>query len=221
MTCYAPGGYCDQWTCAVDGKCAWPPQPAVAWAGEFGDEYAKRSPGDPAANKALFAKALKATERVKRVLELGCGTGANLMALRDLLPGVQLRAVEINPSAAAIARASGFEVLEQSLLEHQCTGYDLAFTKGVLIHIPPEHLSQAYDRLYQGSWRYILVAEYYNPTPMEIIYRGRRGMLWKRDFAGELLARYPEDLRLVDYGFVYHGDKDPQDDLTWFLLEKN
>jgi hypothetical protein len=35
-----------------------------------------------------------------------------------------------------------------------------------------------------------------------------------------MLNKYP-DLQLVDYGFVYHGDANfPQDDVTWFLLEK-
>jgi spore coat polysaccharide biosynthesis protein SpsF len=44
--------------------------------------------------------------------------------------------------------------------------------------------------------------------------------LFKRDFAGDLLDRFP-GLVLVDYGFVYHRDKAfPQDDMTWFLLEK-
>jgi hypothetical protein len=44
--------------------------------------------------------------------------------------------------------------------------------------------------------------------------------LYKRDFAGEMLDRYP-DLQLVDYGFSYHRDQNfPQDDANWFLLEK-
>ncbi len=31
-----------------------------------------------------------------------------------------------------------------------------------------------------------------------------------------------KDLKLVDYGFAYHRDmKSAQDDVTWFLLEKN
>jgi len=44
--------------------------------------------------------------------------------------------------------------------------------------------------------------------------------LFKRDFAGEMLDRYPA-LKLLDYGFVYRRDPlFPQDDMTWFLLEK-
>jgi spore coat polysaccharide biosynthesis protein SpsF len=50
-------------------------------------------------------------------------------------------------------------------------------------------------------------------------YRGNENRLFKRDFAGELINKF--DMNLIDYGFTYHRDKHfPQDDLTWFLLEK-
>ena len=62
--------------------------------------------------------------------------------------------------------------------------------------------------------------EYYNPKPVSINYRGHKDKLFKRDFAGEIMNKY-KSLKLVDYGFVYHGDGSfPQDDLTWFLLKK-
>jgi len=74
--------------------------------------------------------------------------------------------------------------------------------------------------LYALSQRYILIAEYYNPVPVEVSYRGNSGKLFKRDFAGEMLDRYA-DLQLLDYGFGYHRDSQfPVDDITWFLLEK-
>ncbi|MGE5403941.1 MAG: pseudaminic acid biosynthesis-associated methylase, partial [Candidatus Saccharibacteria bacterium] len=66
----------------------------------------------------------------------------------------------------------------------------------------------------------IIVAEYYNPTPVEIQYRGHANKLFKRDFAGEMMDKYT-DLKLVKYGFAYHRDPNfPQDDITWMLLEK-
>ena len=78
-----------------------------------------------------------------------------------------------------------------------------------------------YDRMYAASNRLIAVIEYYNPSPVEIPYRGHQDRLFKRDFAGDLLDRFP-DLLLVDYGFQYHRDPNfPVDDLTWFLLEKS
>jgi len=98
--------------------------------------------------------------------------------------------------------------------------HDLTFTCGVLIHINPELLPELYTRLYECSRSYILINEYYNQKPVEASYRGHSERLFKRDFAGELLDRYP-DLELVDYGFQYHRDHNfPADDMTWFLLKK-
>ena len=80
-------------------------------------------------------------------------------------------------------------------------------------------LQLAYERLYESSKRFVLIAEYYNPVT--ISYRGHGERLFKRDFAGELMDRYV-DLRLVDYGFSYRRDPaTPQDDITWFLMEKH
>ena len=90
----------------------------------------------------------------------------------------------------------------------------------VLIHINPEFLTEVYKRLYSVAKRYILVCEYYNTTPVSVNYRDHADRLFKRDFAGEMLDMYPE-LELLDYGFLYHRDRNfPQDDFTWFLLEK-
>ena len=63
--------------------------------------------------------------------------------------------------------------------------------------------------------------EYYNPTPVEISYRGHSGKLFKRDFAGEMLDRFL-DLQLLDYGFCYSRDYNfLYGNATWFLLEKS
>jgi len=97
---------------------------------------------------------------------------------------------------------------------------DLVLTKGLLIHIPPEKINIAYDIMYRSSKKYILICEYYNPVPVEVEYRGHSGKLWKRDFCGEIMQRYP-DLKLVDYGFVGPWDEYPQDSINWWLLEKS
>lgn len=194
------------------------------WAGSFGDEYIGRNQGAQAvaANVGMFAKMLAATRDVRCAIEFGANIGLNLHALRALLPAVELSAVEINQKAATeLQKIDGVQVHAQSILDFKLERtYDLALIKGVMIHINPDRLGDVYDALYRSSSRYICVAEYYNPVPVEVPYRGNRDKLFKRDFAGEMLDRY-SDLRLLDYGFVYHRDASfPQDDITWFLLEK-
>lgn len=195
------------------------------WAGQFGDDYIGRNQGEPliGSNLALFSAALAKTSGVKSLLEFGTNIGLNLRAIRQLLPHVELDAIEINARAVEQLKAWGGvkTIHHDSILNFKADRtWDLALIKGVLIHINPDYLPQVYDSLFRASNRYILVVEYYNPTPVEVPYRGHAGKLFKRDFAGDMLDKYPS-LHVVDYGFVWRRDPVfPQDDPTWFLLEK-
>ena len=195
------------------------------WAGEFGTDYIARNRGDAllASNLAFFSKVLGRAGPIGSCIEIGANVGMNFKALQSLFPGIRCEGVEINAHAAReLARLIGEEnVFNGSIADWRpAMGADLALSKGVLIHLAPDLLPTAYDRLYEASKRLILIAEYYSPSPTTVHYRGHQDRLFKRDFAGELLDRFP-DLRLRDYGFAYHRDPAfPQDDINWFLLEK-
>lgn len=194
------------------------------WAGEFGNEYIERNRSERLlrSKKGYFKKILSSVDQVASVLELGCNIGLNLEAIHTHRPEVKLAGVEINEKAVNIARQNKkFNIIHDSIFNHKPERvYDLVFTAGVLIHVPPCDLNTVYDMLYNCSQRYILIYEYYNPTPMELPYRGHKNKLFKRDFAGEIMDRFP-GLSLKDYGFIYHRDPEfPDDDLNWFLMEK-
>ena len=195
------------------------------WAGEFGTEYIQRNQGNAllASNLDFFAKALHAARGVKTAVEFGANIGMNLKALKLLHPMQEQHGIEINADAArqlAQVIPAG-NVHQTSILDFQPgQTWDLVLIKGVLIHINPDALPQVYDKLVAASGRYLLVAEYYNPAPVAIPYRGHADRLFKRDFAGEIMDRHPQ-MQLVDYGFAYRRDPSfPQDDITWFLMEK-
>jgi pseudaminic acid biosynthesis-associated methylase len=161
---------------------------------------------------------------VESLIEMGANVGLNLRAIRHLCPSWSLDAIEINQEAVKELEQWGGarKIHHQSILEFKVDQqWDVVLIKGVLIHINPDHLPRVYESLYQASKRYIFLIEYYNPTPVEVNYRGHSARLFKRDFAGELLDKYP-DLRVRDYGFVWDRDPAfPQDDVTWFVLEKD
>ena len=193
------------------------------WAGSFGDEYVERNRSNNLliSKTCMFSTMLRSTNNLKSVRELGCNIGLNLVALNSLKPSLEISAYEINKKAAdeasklniaTIYNASILDAIDQPAV-------DLVFTCGVLIHINPEKLEKVYQNLFNSSKKYILIAEYYNPSPVTINYRGHQNKLFKRDFAGEMMDKY--NLKLIDYGFFYHRDElTPQDDINWFLLEK-
>ena len=195
------------------------------WAGEFGTDYIDRNKGAKllASNLNYFTKALSQCINIKSCIEFGANIGMNLKALKLLYPSIQLNGIEINKDASQdLEKLIGKEnVFSGSIFDWESKDlYDLVLIKGVLIHINPNMLKNVYKKLYDSTHRYILLCEYYNPSPVTISYRGHKNRLFKRDFAGEMLDLY-SDLTLVDYGFSYHRDVAfPQDDISWFLLQK-
>lgn len=195
------------------------------WAGQFGDEYIARNNEKNiiASNIAMFTKILSNTTHISSLLEFGSNIGLNLHAIQNLLPQVALSAIEINNTAVEeLKKINPIKIYHQSILDFKIDyPRDLVLIKGVLIHINPAELNSVYEKLYLSSKKYLCICEYYNPTPIEVPYRGYQGKLFKRDFAGEILDKYP-DLKLVNYGFTYHRDTTfPQGDATWFLMEKD
>lgn len=194
------------------------------WRGEFGTAYSARNNSIQLyrSNLALLRRAQRHTDYIGSAIEFGANIGLNLKALREIDPEIELAAVEINPTAAdELRKIEDVDVYQESLLSYEpVRSFDLSISKGVLIHISPLDLPRAYDVLYRSSRKYILVAEYFSAKPVSIEYRGHKGVLFKRDFAGDMLDLYP-DLKLLDYGFCYSRDHmHPQDNINWFMLER-
>jgi SAM-dependent methyltransferase len=92
---------------------------------------------------SLFEKHLvrrKGAPEKPRVLDIGCGCGANARALRELSPGVRVFGVEPNPRAADLARAAHEEVFTGTVEEWSASptasgGFDAVILSDVLEHI--------------------------------------------------------------------------------------
>lgn len=191
------------------------------WSSEFGDNYIERNRHLLRTNH--WSKILSGNinlHSINSILEFGANIGVNLDTLHNLMPHATTAGIEINAKACTELSVRHI-ALNQSAIEYQPTQhYDLVFTFVFLIHLNPEYLQEIYSKIYVSSSRYIVIAEYFNPFPVSVQYRGQDEALYKRDFCGEILAKYPT-LRLVDYGFFYKLDTIcPEDNITWWLLEK-
>lgn len=194
------------------------------WATEFGGEYIERNKSQEylSSNVNYFSNIFKSTQKIDSVIEFGANIGMNLKAIKCLLPNADIEAVEINKDAFEILHnIPNIKAYNESILDFKTDKkYNFVFTKGVLIHINPDMLQSVYEKMYNLSSKYICIGEYYNPNPVSIPYRGHDNKLFKRDFAGEIMEKYP-DLKLINYGFCYKRDNNfAQDDITWFIMEK-
>lgn len=202
------------------------------WSGEFGNNYISRNnnPEMIKDNTEIFKRCfVKNKIKIKSVLEYGSNVGMNLIALNKIYKKLDISAVEINKIACEklSQNIKNTKIYNESIISfnknHSSLNnkFDLVFTKTVLIHISPKSIFDVYDAIFKKSKKYIYIAEYYNPFPTMIKYRGHNNKLFKRDFAGDLLNKY-KNLKIVDYGFIYNYDKKfyNSDNFNWFLLKK-
>jgi pseudaminic acid biosynthesis-associated methylase len=194
------------------------PQLAL-WRSEFGRAYTDRNDHDKPERALAWRRLLEGIEP-RRVLEVGCNVGWNLVYLSRL--GLrELYGVEPQADALARARARNpdFNFLSGTAfdLPMHDRACDLVFTSGVLIHIAGDTLGTALDEIYRVSRRWIAAIEYDAPVEQEIEYRGHAGALWKRDHGAAWQARHPE-LRLIRR--LELGAELGYDDCTAHLFEK-
>lgn len=155
------------------------------WQGEFGSAYVERNRVNWRARIPFWREII---ERIKprSVLEVGCGSGWNMRAIRNVNPYLSLWGAEINQTALQEAADAGLSVVEASLFDLKKEwpegGFDLVASVGVLIHVSGEDLSRAMDSIISVSNRYVLAVEYPWDTEEEIKYRDNSGQLWKRPF---------------------------------------
>lgn len=193
------------------------------WQGDFGNHYIKRNSHRKTVKnnfhffKKVFAKKIK----INTLIELGPNIGLNIIALNKIFKNLKITAVEINKKACEhLKKIKNVNIINNSILKFNLKSkFDLVLIKGVMIHVHPKDLKILYKKIENLSKKYILICEYYNPYPISINYRGHKNKLFKNDYAGLFLKKY-KNYKLVNYGFCYHLDKYPLDDVNWFLLKK-
>jgi pseudaminic acid biosynthesis-associated methylase len=183
------------------------------WAGSFGDAYVDRCRVDSTKRERFWRSLIP--DDVQTILEVGCNLGGNLKAIRSAV-GISTVGVDVNEKALIEAASAGFEVHRMPGSEVAKLGqFDLTFTCGVLIHVPPEDLKQTMQAIVNASRKYVVAVEYAHPEETEVEYRGHAGKLWKRPF-GQLY----EALGLKVQWFGFAGPEKGFDNCAAWVLTK-
>lgn len=186
-----------------------------AWAGTLGDEYTARNRVDWRKRLPFWRKIMDSTG-ARSVLEAGCNAGWNLTAICQVAPRAEVRGFDVNALAVAQARTAGCNALIGTVdnqWELWLGQYELVFTAGTLIHVPPDALQPMMKRLIELSSQYVLAIEYRADFEEEpVVYRGQTDLLWRRPF-GKLYENM--GLKLLHTGVATGWDR-----ATYWLLEK-
>lgn len=162
-------------------------------------------------------------DRSLKILEIGCNIGNQLLCLQKMgfnnSSGIELQSHAIK---IAKTRLKNIEIYQGSIfdLPFKSGSFDLIFTSSVLIHINSLDIKNALTEIYRCTRTYIWGFEYYAESCEEIIWHGKKGMLWRNDFV-KLYQNQFENLKLIrEKHFKYLHSGDYESSASMFLLEK-
>lgn len=204
------------------------------WAEKFGEEYTDRNMTTPDELDKLLRSRIgfSRTEQIDEflsdleldnILEVGSNVGNQLLLLQKEgfknLYGIELNRYAVEKSKER-TKGKGIDIIQGSAFDipFKDVYFDLVFTSGVLIHIPPKDINDVLDEIYRCSKRYIWGSEYFSEEYIKVDYRGHNELLWKTNFAKLYLNRFP-DLKLIkERRYPYLEDRKLVDQV--FLLKK-
>jgi pseudaminic acid biosynthesis-associated methylase len=171
------------------------------WTGNFGEEYTRRN-SEVTPSAGTFHHALGKRLGAYRVLEVGCNVGVNLTLMaadRDFtVAGIDINQYALQEARHRLPRV----ILLRATAYHlpfSDKSFNLVFTCGVLIHIPPESLNDVIREIHRVSRKWIWCGEYFSEELTEVPYRGEKAALYKCDFGARYLNVLP-DLKLIHRG---------------------
>ena len=173
--------------------------------------------------KKIWLKLL-AKKKINSVLECGANIGRNLVQINSAYPKKKLSFIEPNKKAFDLCSRNK-QIFEKynCFIEDCNTGgktFDLVFTSGVLIHVNDITLKKIIKKIINFSRKYIIIIEYFSQESVMKKYRGKRNLLFLRDYGLEFLKT--KKLDLIDCGFLYSFfyKEAGFDNMTYFIFKK-
>jgi len=202
------------------------------WMSEFGKEYTNRNALSLDELNKLYRKKFGITrtelnnlfvgelDPSVKILEVGSNIGNQLLLLQRM--GFKnLYGIEINSYAIELSksRTKNINIVQGSAFDipFKDEFFDLVFTSGLLIHIAPSDIKVVMQEIHRCTKEYIWGLEYYADKYTKIVYRGKKNLLWKTDFA-KLYLNLFDELELVKEKRLKYLNNDNID--IMFLLKK-
>ena len=96
--------------------------------------------------------------------------------------------------------------------------FDVVFTTNFLIHLNENNLQKTIKEMIRISSKFIWSMEYYSKTRQEILYRGKKNLLWKDNFKKKFLKNNLKLVKSERFSYINPDEKGNVDEI--FLLKR-
>ena len=203
------------------------------WAQSYGVNYIVKGLGEDweTTRVPLWENVVAELRACETILEIGCNIGMNVRAINKLQPQARITGLEINRICVDLVKKDlpYVDVIHDSLLSYKGRNkWDMVLSRGVLIHINPDALPEAYKKLGRMARKYVFLAEHYSESveidagypPSGRGFDKQDDFLWRRDFFTEFEQENPEFKRVREFTWPPDKQKTDRGALTCVLFER-
>jgi len=145
--------------------------------------------------------------RPQSIIDIGCGNGANLAAIRRAEPAIALHGLDISQEAIDVARArvpdATFEVLDVRSARAPERTYDLVLSSQVIEHVPDDGRFLELVRSYCGS--YCFIGTMQGRMRGSEVRIGHLRNYTRPELAGKMESAGFEIVRVIEWGFPFYS----------------
>jgi SAM-dependent methyltransferase len=156
------------------------------------------------------------------ILEVGCSYGGQLAFLHhhgfDDLTGIDISKDAVLQAGSERGVQADLTVGDAASLPFATDAFDVVFTSGCMIHIPPPELLGVCREIARVSNRFIMGKEYFARSLTEIEYRGHTNVLFKGPYHSFFELSTPFELLKLEY--LRYLDTSNQD-ILYLLSNEN
>lgn len=157
-----------------------------------------------------------------KFLEIGCNVGFQLDILKknnfNNLNGVDIQSKALNIGIKKRPYINFFKASSDNLSFLPDKSFDVVFTTNFLIHLNKKNLTKTIKEMIRISSKYVWCMEYFSEKRTEILYRGKKNLLWKDNFKKTILKKKLKLIKSEKIPYINPNEKGNIDEV--FLLKK-
>jgi len=171
-------------------------------------------------HRQLVVDAVREFSSVKKVLEVGCNTGSNLLRIQESFLGIKVAGIDVSEKCISLARyyleKGIFKVANYLSIPFATKSFDVVIADATLMYVGPKNIGKAMKEIDRVSRQGVVIVDRFNKSKAGV----RNGHVWARNYQALLedlgyevrkskitKEQWPNSVGWQKYGYVFVARK--------------
>jgi SAM-dependent methyltransferase len=133
-------------------------------------------------HRQLIVDAIKEMYPIKNILELGCGTGSNLLRIQEIFPRIKLAGIDVSKKCIDRAKdyleSATFKIGNYLTIPFPTKFFDVILADATLMYIAPKDIDKVFEEIDRVTQKGVIIVDRLDKSKKGV----RSGHVWARNY---------------------------------------